>query len=142
MKEHFEKAMKFILKWEGGYVNDPADPGGETRYGISKNAHPDVDIRNLTEEGAKEIYLRDYWKPADCPSMKWPLCLVVFDTAVNMGVGRAKRLLEKAEGDWMLYLLERSKRYGSIIKNRPTSIKYINGWMNRVIDLYKTARSC
>ena len=42
---HFERAIDKTLAWEGGYVNDPKDPGGETKYGISKRAHPDVDIK-------------------------------------------------------------------------------------------------
>ncbi|MBI5843910.1 MAG: hypothetical protein HZB23_04475 [Deltaproteobacteria bacterium] len=45
---------------EGGYVNDPADPGGETRFGISRRAYPNEDIKALTRERAAEIYYRDY----------------------------------------------------------------------------------
>ncbi len=59
--EAFSAALKFALKWEGGYVNDPDDPGGETKYGISKRAHPEVDIKNLTVAQAGEIYKREYW---------------------------------------------------------------------------------
>ena len=51
----FEEAVKSVLKHEGGYVNDPKDPGGETNFGISKRAFPDLDIKNLTEEDAIEI---------------------------------------------------------------------------------------
>ena len=53
---HFERAIDKTLAWEGGYVNDPKDPGGETKYGISKRAHPDVDIKNLSREKACAIY--------------------------------------------------------------------------------------
>ena len=52
-----------------GYVNDPKDPGGETNYGISKRAYPDVDIKNLTEDGAKDIYKRDYWDKNKCEDL-------------------------------------------------------------------------
>ena len=53
-----------VIKHEGGYVNDPSDPGGETKYGISKKAYPKVDIKNLTLDDAIEIYKDDYWLPA------------------------------------------------------------------------------
>jgi hypothetical protein len=64
MSEHFERAVAFVLRHEGGYVNDPRDPGGETKYGISKRAYPRLDIKGLTEADAKEIYRRDYWEKA------------------------------------------------------------------------------
>lgn len=50
-----------IIKTEGGYINDPRDPGGETKFGISKKQYPDLDIQNLTREQAKAIYYNDYW---------------------------------------------------------------------------------
>lgn len=81
---------------EGGYVNDPADPGGETKYGISKRAYPDEDIANLTPERAAEIYRPDYWDAAHCNDLPWPVNLVVFDGAVNQGVFAAKRCLQLA----------------------------------------------
>ena len=55
MKTTFDEIIDVVLHHEGGYVNDPKDPGGETNYGISKRAYPDVDIKNLTEDGAKDI---------------------------------------------------------------------------------------
>lgn len=81
---------------EGGYVNDPDDPGGETKYGISKRAYPDVDIANLTPEGAAALYRPDYWDAAHCNELPWPVNLVVFDGAVNQGVFAAKRCLQLA----------------------------------------------
>jgi len=60
MSDNFERCIAFVLRHEGGYVNDPRDPGGETKYGISKRAYPGLDIKNLTEEQAKEIYRQDY----------------------------------------------------------------------------------
>lgn len=52
-----------VIKSEGGYINDPQDPGGETKFGISKRQYPDLDIANLTREQAKAIYFNDYWMP-------------------------------------------------------------------------------
>ena len=57
----FNLAIPIILKNEGGYVNNPSDPGGETKYGIAKADYPSVDIANLTIEEATAIYLRDFW---------------------------------------------------------------------------------
>ena len=57
----FNEIIEVVLEHEGGYVNDPTDLGGETNFGITKRFYPDVDIKNLTKEGAKEIYKRDYW---------------------------------------------------------------------------------
>ena len=49
----FDEIIEVVLHHEGGYVNDPKDPGGETNFGIAKRSHPDVDIKNLTKDGAK-----------------------------------------------------------------------------------------
>ena len=51
----FDEAFDTLIGHEGGYSNDPRDPGGETRYGISKRAYPDVNIATLTLEQAKFI---------------------------------------------------------------------------------------
>ena len=58
----FLKAFEKVLRHEGGYVNDPLDLGGETKYGISKRSYPHLDIKNLTLDQAKQIYFRDFWQ--------------------------------------------------------------------------------
>ena len=58
---NFDEIIEVVLHHEGGYVNDPKDPGGETNFGVAKRSHPDVDIANLTKDGAKEIYKEYYW---------------------------------------------------------------------------------
>jgi len=132
----FESAIEFSLKWEGGYSNNPSDPGGETKYGISKRAHPDVDIKNLTLDDAKEIYRKEYWDATGCGNLPEPLDMVVFDTAVNMGTGRANVLLADAKG-WQDYIFFRLERYMSLKKQYP---QFIFGWINRVMDLWRAAR--
>jgi lysozyme family protein len=92
----FTKAVGLILEREGGYVNDPKDPGGETNFGISKRQYPAVDIKALTREAAIAIYKRDYWLPCKCDDLPWPLSLFIFDAAVNQGVLPAKKMLQKA----------------------------------------------
>ncbi len=134
MNNNFDRAIAFVLKWEGGYVNDPRDPGGETKYGISKRAHPSVDICALTEDAAKEIYRKDYWLKAGCDKLEWPLCLVHFDTAVNMGCGRAMDFKGRAL-NWTDYLFLRIEYYCKL--NKP---EFLRGWINRVVELYQTAR--
>ena len=57
----FEDIIKVVLHHEGGYVNDPKDPGGETNFGIAKRSHPDVDIKNLTKGDATKIYKGLCW---------------------------------------------------------------------------------
>lgn len=96
---NFDAAFKVVVGHEGGYCNDPGDPGGETKFGISKRAYPGEDIPNLTLERAKELYLRDYWGPAGCDAVPDPIKLHLFDVAVNSGVGRAVRLLQRAVGE-------------------------------------------
>lgn len=93
-KMEFKQAVNIILKYEGGYVNDPKDPGGETKYGISKRAYPNVDIAGLTKGHAKDIYQRDYWNACKCDGLPESLRLLVFDSAVNHGVGWASKTLQ------------------------------------------------
>lgn len=94
----FDRALALVLRHEGGLVNDSRDPGGLTNWGISQRAYPDLDIANLTPGAAGEIYRRDYWDAIKADQLPAPLAICVFDTAVNMGVGKAIRLLQKACG--------------------------------------------
>lgn len=135
MSEHFERAVVFVLRHEGGYVNDPRDPGGETKYGISKRAYPHLDIKGLTEAEAKEIYRKDYWDKTGCGSLEWPLCFVHFDACVNLGVARATALKAKAF-NWTDYLFLRIEHYSNLRKP-----EYLRGWINRVLDLWKEAKN-
>jgi lysozyme family protein len=94
----FDEAFDALIGHEGGYVNNPADPGGETKFGISKRSYPNEDIKNLTLDRAKTIYLRDYWKPAGCDAVVDAAKFDLFDMAVNSGVKPAVRTLQTAAG--------------------------------------------
>lgn len=94
----FDRAFDDLIAFEGGYVWDPRDPGGETRWGISKRAYPHVDIRNLTRDQARQIYYRDYWQRARCDQLPPGVAFDVFDAAVNSGIGQAIRWLQRAVG--------------------------------------------
>lgn len=95
---NFDAMFDRLMKHEGGYINHPNDPGGETNWGISKRSYPNVDIKNLTKQGAKDIYYRDFWTPLSAealhPSVAWQL----LDFAVNSGIGTAIRAYQRALG--------------------------------------------
>ena len=91
----FSIALKFILRHEGGYVNDPHDPGGETNMGISKRAYPHLPIALLSREEVESIYRQDYWIKAGCDRLPNGLAITVFDTAVNQGINAAVYLLQR-----------------------------------------------
>jgi lysozyme family protein len=90
----FDIAIGPVLEHEGGYVNNPSDPGGETKYGISKRQYPDLDIKNLSLEQAKEIYRRNYWQFDGIHDQL--IGNKLLDMCVNMGVGAAIRLMQTA----------------------------------------------
>lgn len=95
---NFERAVDIVLSHEGGYVFDPHDPGGETNYGISKRAFPELDIKNLTREHAIEIYRKAYWEPLLPLLLPPALRLCAFDCAVNQGLSRSIKWLQGAVG--------------------------------------------
>ena len=143
MDNNFTRAMDFILGWEvgrdrtgqihshGGYSNHPRDPGGATKWGISKRAHPSLDIPNLTLEKALEIYHEDYWKKTGCQLLEMPLAACVMNTAVMSGPKKALGILEN-NGSWENYLY--LYRIFLVNLNRPDFLK---GWINRLNDLRK-----
>lgn len=94
----WDYAFQVLMDNEGGYVNDPKDLGGETKYGISKKAYPDLDIKNLTIAQAMEIYRKDYWDRCKCDYIPDALSVAVFDFAVNSGIKTAIKKLQIALG--------------------------------------------
>lgn len=93
---NWDDAFEKVIGHEGGYVNNPNDPGGETKYGISKRSYPDEDIAQMTLTRAKEIYKRDYWDKCRCDDLPHPVDFNTFDAAVNSGCGRAIKWLQQA----------------------------------------------
>lgn len=94
----FDTAFERLIGHEGGYVNHPSDPGGETRYGISKRSYPGEDIAGMTLARAKEIYRRDFWGPAGCDAVPPGIRFDLFDFAVNSGTRTAIRALQRCVG--------------------------------------------
>ena len=158
MKTTFEEIIEQVLEHEGGYVNDPTDLGGETKYGITKRFYPDVDIKNLTEEQAKEIYKRDYWDKNRVESLPENLWHIYFDMCVNMGKRTAVKVLQRAAnnkgrdidvdgglGPATIGALKgveldrvrafRVKYYVDLITARPEQEKFFLGWFRRATEV-------
>lgn len=101
----FDEVFDRTVGYEGGYINDPLDPGGETKWGISKREYPRLIISELTRDDAKTIYKRDFWNNLDLDDHFDAVKYQVFDYAVNSGMGTAIRSLQKAinvaaDGNW------------------------------------------
>lgn len=156
----FADAVELVLQHEGGTSDHPADPGGLTRYGISRAAYPHLDIANLSVDQAKEIYRRDYWLASRCDAMPYMLALPLFDAAVNCGVRRAATFLQYAlnvRADGVIgpktlaavdaldedgrervlidMLALRCKHYGSL----PTVRDFGRGWFRRTLETFRAA---
>ena len=99
---NFESALEIILEHEGGYVNHPKDPGGETNLGVTKRVYEDFggekEMKDLTQEDVEPIYQENYWDKCKCDDMPEGLDLCVFDFAVNAGPGRAAKYLQTMIG--------------------------------------------
>lgn len=155
----FNKYAKKILLVEGGYVFDKDDPGGETKFGISKRTYPNLDIKHLTEEDALKIYEKDWWNKYNFFQINDELLAYkVFEFAVNAGYSRAARAIQqslnvlgtKVEVDGKIgpitmgyinssdpvKLLESFRAsminyYTGLTKNNPKLSKFLKGWINR-----------
>ena len=94
----WERAFDLLMQNEGGYVNDPKDDGGETKYGISKKQYPHLDIPSLTLWQAKEIYKQDYWYRYKCECLPDSLSLCLFDAVVMSSGVKMVKMLQAALG--------------------------------------------
>lgn len=146
-------SIKAVLASEGGYVNDPRDPGGETRYGISKRSYPDVDIKDLTPAAAEAIYERDYWNKIDGDALPTGVDYAVLDFAVNSGVGTAVKALQGVcgvaqdgiIGPQTLHAVSVSSapniisqlcdRRMAMLQSLPTWKTFGKGWTNRIVSV-------
>lgn len=102
MKDNFERCLRAVLMHEGGFVNHPRDPGGMTNLGVTKKVWEEwlkrevseAEMRSLTPQGVAPMYKARYWDATRCDDLPVGLDYLVFDTAVNSGVGRATRFLQ------------------------------------------------
>jgi lysozyme family protein len=169
-KKVYERALAFVLKWEGGFVDDPDDPGGRTNKGVTQatyDAHrkdkglDKADVKDIKDDEVGDIYFNRYWRASHAHELPEKLAIAHLDAAVNLGVGRATKMLQealgveadgkfgpktkeataKADADAVLgkYLEARRKYYESIATGNKK--KFLKGWLNRVNDLEKTLGS-
>lgn len=152
----FERALEVVLTFEGGstYTNDPRDPGGRTRWGISQKAYPLIDVENLTREEAERIYRRDYWEPCCCDELPGPLALLIFDAAVQMGVRQASTLFQQSiyhrpsdgvigpktlaaakEANVLATITGLVLRRWDYYRDLSISVHYLRGWTSRLFRL-------
>jgi len=92
----FVAALEQLLTDEGGLVDDPADGGGETKYGISRRQYPEVDVAGLTRAAAAAIYYRDWWERYSYGELPAAIGAKLFNLAVNLGPGPAARCIQRA----------------------------------------------
>lgn len=156
--ELFIKTVAHVIGIEGGYVNDPRDAGGETKFGISKRQYPHIDIPSLTFEDAADIYWEDYWRPARCDVLPPALAIFLFDCRVNHRPKTASRLLQLGLGvtadgkigpqtllaansvadvEYVLgmALAHRAKLYHRLVVANSSQSAFILGWFRRLFDL-------
>lgn len=158
----FLRCLPVVLRNEGGSAptNDPADPGGTTKYGISQKTYPELDIAALTLAQAQQIYERDFWNPLHAEDLPDGLALCVFDAAVNHGVVTAIRLLQRALGvkvDGVVgaatkraalealpmhaaeFMSLRLARYEEVAQGNERLTKFLHGWRMRVLLTFREA---
>lgn len=164
--DRLSTALKFTLRWEGGFVNHPDDPGGATNKGVTQAVYdsyrrskgqPKQSVRQISDDEVHDIYETRYWQAAKCPDLGVDLDTVQFDTAVNMGVGRAIKFMQKStgckpDGAWgpitaaavancdpgatlIAYCNTREAFYKGLVRRRPKMKVFMRGWMNRLNDL-------
>ena len=92
----FDRSVDFILDAEGAHSDDPHDSGGDTWFGISRRAYPNLEPWPPTRTTAVELYRADYWNRCKCNELPSPLAMILFDSAVNQGPAAAIRLLQKS----------------------------------------------
>lgn len=106
---NFERALKLTLAYEGGYVDDPDDPGGATNRGVTQRVYDAWragqdpprgrrPVRSIEPAEVEAIYRERYWRAARCDDMPWPLCAALFDAAVLCGVRQGTRMLQRSLG--------------------------------------------
>jgi lysozyme family protein len=155
----FETAMKFVREAEGGLYNHPNDPAGLTNMGITQRDYPLIDIKNLTREGADEIYWQDYWLKSAAPQVPFPAYISYFDSCVNTGRTQANKFLQRVVGatadgivgPYTRSLLskkdpkdvafgiidQRQDFYNNLCEKRPKLAVFRKGWTNRNNNLRK-----
>lgn len=145
MSENFDKMLKFVLLREGGYSNNPNDKGGETNKGITYQTYNSYrksrglsprSVKYITDEEVRDIYYNNYYKASGADKIQNPkLAAYVFDTAVNMGVSRAKEFLAKSGNGLNTYEQLRRNKYNQFVEYDSSQRCFLQGWNNRINSL-------
>jgi hypothetical protein len=167
MNSNWQKSFEMMLKSEGGYVNNPADPGGMTNLGVTKatwenwvgRASDENEMRNLTPEKVAPLYKNKFWDMCRCDDLPSGVDYLVFDFAVNAGPGRSAKILQTAVGatpdggigpmtlaavakyDANELVEKFSQAKEDFYRNLPTFGTFGKGWLNRVADVKLKASS-
>lgn len=171
MKANFDASFARIIKSEGGYVNDPADRGGETNLGVTIGAWGAYlgraiqpgEMKALTVETVKPFYKSMYWDKVKGDDLPVGVDYAVFDFAVNSGTGRAAKFLQRAVGaldDGAIgpgtlalvakttpgkllenFAKQKEAFYNSLAEKNPTQQKFLKGWLARVDHVQTAATS-
>lgn len=141
----FDKCHEVTAKWEGGWSNHKADPGGATMYGVTQAVYdsyrvarnkPKRSVRFIALEEALTIYKVNYWASAGCERLHAGVDLAHYDCAVNSGVGRARKLLAASVGDAPHLTVKKycAKRLG-FVQGLRTWKTFGRGWSRRIADI-------
>ena len=158
----FIASLPFILRWEGGFVDDPDDHGGRTNKGVTQNVYyawrsdhnlPRQDVRQISDQEVAGIYYERYWLSAKCDVLRRKLDFAAFDTAVNMGPNRAIKILQEAVGstadgvfgpatktacdrcdlgEAMINYCDIREGLYRTFAKRPGQDKFLKGWLSRL----------
>jgi lysozyme family protein len=160
MKENYAKALAQVLKYEGGYVDHPKDPGGPTNKGITQAVYdawrkaanqPTQSVRYINDLEVGAIYRQQYWDRISGDDLPAGVDFAVFDFAVNSGVSRAAKTLQAVVGvtqDGVIgpATIQATKTYVAMsITNRRLAFMqslsiwstFGKGWSARIADVKK-----
>jgi lysozyme family protein len=165
MNSNFKQALEHLVKSEGGYVDNPKDPGGRTNLGVTQKVWEswvgresnEKEMRALTKTDVEPLYKRKYWDACRCDDLPTGLDYLVFDFAVNAGVGRSAKTLQSCVGvsvDGQIgnQTIEATKKIApsdlierfseakiNFYKSLVTFSTFGKGWLNRVEEVKTTA---
>ena len=169
MDDAYNDALKFVLRWEGGFADVPGDAGGRTMKGVTQRVYdawragqgkPPADVAKISDAELSAIYADNYWKKALCNVLQSHIDLVQFDTAVNMGPNRAVKMLQQAVGvaadgafgpatkqacdscsppDTVASYCSIREALYRHFAEAPGQEKFLAGWLNRLNDLRAAA---
>jgi len=158
MTENFDHSLDLVLKSEGGFVNNPKDPGGMTNLGVTANTWANFkgrntnekEMRSLTRDDVAPLYEKKYWDACKCDDLPSGIDYLVFDFAVNSGPGRSVKTLQRALGlpedgavgpvtiqtidvmDKTELIARFSDAKKQFYESLPTFATFGNGWLKRV----------